>query len=287
MSTRRPSFPQYVADWLGNSAVRLLPPEFRGILADLKCLANDGEPYGTLTHANGKELTDEEIARVTSTELDLLRRGISALLGGRILGRLQGSGKLAVLDMVHREEVRQRRAAGGVKSIEHPNVQKPKQQDFFDTLEGYPSREPITEKKRDVVSTSDPLSLGNGEGKSHEKGSRHEYPPDFESAWVDYPKRAGTNSKADAFKQWQARLADEPSDDDRSKLERIMSDGVRRYAIFCVATKKIGTELVMQADRFFGRGMHYLTPYEIPPDTTKPPAAAQMFANSEEALRNL
>lgn len=286
MSTRRPSFPQYVADWLGNSAVRLLPPEFRGVLADLKCLANDGEPYGTLTHANGRELTEAEIARVTSTDLDLISRGISALLDGGILGRLKGSGKLAVLDMVHREEVRQRRAAGGHRSIEHPNVAKPKQQDFFDTLEGYPSREPITEKKRDVVSQSVPVALGNEEGKSHEKG-RVEYPPDFESAWVDYPKRAGTNSKSDAFKQWRARLAECESDEDRSKLRSVMQTGVNRYAAFCYGTNKVGTELVMQADRFFGKGMHFLTPYEVPPTNGKTPPAAQMYANSEEATREL
>lgn len=287
MSTRRPSFPQYVADWLGNSAVRLLAPELRGVLADLKCLAHDGNPYGTLTHANGRELSEEEIAKLTSTDLDLISRGISTLLEARLLGRSRGSGKLAVLDMVHREEVRQRRASGGVKSLEHPNVQQPKQTDFLDTLEGYPLRTPMTEKKRDVVSQTVPGALGNGEGEEREKGERREYPPGFEDVWREYPKRAGTNSKVDAFKQWAARITDETSSPDGEIIERKMFDGAKRYKLFCDATAKTGTELVMQADRFFGRGMHFLTPYEIPPTNGKPPAAAQMFANSEEALRDL
>ena len=204
---------------------------------------------------------------------------------GGILIRLVGSGKLAVADMVHREEIRQRRASGGVKSLENPKVPRPKEPDLFDTLEGYPSR--ISGKGKEiVVSQNGSSSSLGGEGKSDEKG-RLDYTPDFESAWVDYPKRAGTNSKVDAFKQWRARLAECESDDDRVKLAQAMQRGVNRYGAFCYATKKIGTETVMAAERFFGKGMHFLTPYEIPPDTTKPPAAAQMYANSEEALRNL
>ena len=283
MSTRRPSFPQYVADWLGNSAVRLLSPEVRGVLADLKCVAHDGEPYGTLTKPSGRELTEAEIASVTSTELELISRAISTLLDARLLGRLKGSGKLAVLDMVHREEVRQKRAAGGVKSIEHPNVAKPKQVDFLDTLDGYPSTVPSTEKKRDVVvSKSNGSSLGE-EGKSDEKGNGEHYSADFEIAWSRYPRRAGTNSKADAYRQWQARLSAARADWD--VVEGEMRNGVERYRAFCDATGKTGTELVMQADRFFGRGMHFRTNYEIPPG--KAPPAAQMYANSQEGLRDL
>jgi hypothetical protein len=285
MSTRRPSFPTYVSDWLGNSAVRLLSPELRGILADLKCLAHDGEPYGTLTHASGRELTPEEIARITSTELDLIRGGIRALLEARLLGRSRGSGKLFVPDMVHREEVRQRRAAGGVRSIEHPNVAKPKQLDLMDTLNGYPSRVSTTEKTSSVVSSHLDIESPE-EGKSDEKG-REPYTPEFESAWMDYPKRAGTNSKVDAFKSWLARCREAGDTETGTKVISAMTQGVARYALFCTATGKLGTETVMTAERFFGRSKHYLSEYEIPATNGHEPPAAQMFVNSQEALRDL
>lgn len=280
MSTRRPSFPTYVADWLGSTAVRLLAPEIRGVLADLKCLAHDGNPYGTITHASGRELTDVEIASVTRTDYELIRRGISVLLDARLLGRSRGSGKLFVADMVHREEVRQRRASGGVKSLDNPNVPRPKQTDFMDTLDGSPSRTSIDEKKRSVVSTSVVVV------SRRESPEREPYTPEFESAWTDYPKRAGTNSKIDAWKQWQARL--NALDETESVTREIasMTAGVQRYALFCTVTEKLGTETVMAAERFFGKSKHYLNPYD-PPPPKKPPPAAQMFGNSQEALRDL
>jgi hypothetical protein len=44
-----------------------------------------------------------------------------------------------------------------------------------------------------------------------------------------------------------------------------MLDGVRRYAAFCRATGKTGTEYVMQAARFFGRAEEYAEPWTVPP----------------------
>lgn len=79
----------------------------------------------------------------------------------------------------------------------------------------------------------------------------------FDAAWVEYPRRAGGNSKANALKAWKARIKQGESPDE-------MLAGVIRYARFCKATEKTGTEFVKQAATFFGPAKHYLEDYKIP-----------------------
>lgn len=81
--------------------------------------------------------------------------------------------------------------------------------------------------------------------KNTTAGSRPEYAPEFETAWRLYPKRAGDNPKRRALKAWNARRAEGHTPEE-------MADGVQRYARFCQATNKIGTEMVKQAATFFG-----------------------------------
>lgn len=89
---------------------------------------------------------------------------------------------------------------------------------------------------------------------------------EFEQAWQAYPKRAGGNSKADALKAWKARLKERV-------LPNRMLEGVRRYAAFCEATEKTGTEYVKQAATFFGPALHFDEPWTPPP----PKKGAGMF----------
>ena len=79
----------------------------------------------------------------------------------------------------------------------------------------------------------------------------------FEVAWKRYPKRSGSNPRADALQKWGMRIKEgvDPA---------VMLAGVDRYRAWCEAAEKIGTEYVMQAVRFFGRGRHFDEPYEIP-----------------------
>ena len=96
--------------------------------------------------------------------------------------------------------------------------------------------------------TSADAPTGNG---------KPEYPDAFESAWRDYPRRAGGNPKPAALKAWKARIK---SGTDPGEIHR----GVLRYARFIRATSKENTEFVMQAKRFFGPDEHYLEPWTIP-----------------------
>ena len=90
------------------------------------------------------------------------------------------------------------------------------------------------------------------------------YDPEFINAWKAYPSRNGSNSKAAAFKAWRTRM--KQSNDVESKIA-LMSAGVERYALWCHATDKTGTDLVMQASRFFGPGHEYENLWDVPRET--------------------
>lgn len=78
-----------------------------------------------------------------------------------------------------------------------------------------------------------------------------------------YPKRAGGNPWSRAEKAISARLAEGAS------WEQLLA-GTERYAAFCVATGKVGTEYVKQAATFYGPDRHYLEAW-LPP-ASKPQA---------------
>lgn len=80
------------------------------------------------------------------------------------------------------------------------------------------------------------------------------YPDEFEQVWSVYPKRAGGNSKSDAFKAWNARIRD------GTTTAEILS-GVERYAAFVKAEGILNTQYVKQAKTFFGPGMHFREPW--------------------------
>lgn len=106
-------------------------------------------------------------------------------------------------------------------------------------------------------------SLPDGkEGSTHgaprpSKSKGPEYSAAFEHAWFLYPKRAGGNSKVAAEKAWNARMAE-------GEDPAAIIPGVRRYAAFCDATGKTGTEFVKMAATFFGPQHSYLEPWTAP-----------------------
>lgn len=78
----------------------------------------------------------------------------------------------------------------------------------------------------------------------------------FEQAWTAYPKRQGGNPKARAVSAWFARVA-------QGVLEADMLAGVERYARYCDAVGKTGTEYVMHAGTFFGPGERWKESYAV------------------------
>ena len=110
-------------------------------------------------------------------------------------------------------------------------------------------------------------SDGQNDGKeqSHSPNGEGYISSPFDEAWALYPKRAGGNSQAGARKAWDARI--------KAGVDpAAMVSGTRRYAAFCTATGKVGTEFVKMAASFYGPQHHYLeawTPPAIPTTTNR------------------
>lgn len=103
------------------------------------------------------------------------------------------------------------------------------------------------------------------------------YSSEFETAWSEYPSRMGGNSKADAFKAWEARRRD-----GASVME--LTEGVRRYALF-VELAKVEPRFVKQAATFFGPGLHFREPW-APPDPAPRQQGRPLSRQSDLEARN-
>jgi hypothetical protein len=91
----------------------------------------------------------------------------------------------------------------------------------------------------------------------------------FGTACALYPKRDGNDPEATARKAWLARIKEGVS-------EQALTDGVKRYALWCTAKGKVGTELVMRRSTFFGKDRPFEQPFTIEPR----PAPAVTFNES-------
>lgn len=104
----------------------------------------------------------------------------------------------------------------------------------------------------------EPKSIGaSAEASAPACPGKEVYSPDFEMAWQEYPKRAGGNSKAAAFKAWKARLKD-------GVKPEAMLEGVKRYAAYAKATGSVGTQYIKQAVTFFGPDRHFEESWQSP-----------------------
>ena len=82
-------------------------------------------------------------------------------------------------------------------------------------------------------------------------------PAEFADFRKAFPKRSGAQPWSRALTVIRARLKD------GSSWSEILA-GTERYAKFCDATTKTGTEYVMQAATFCGPEKHFLEPWEPP-----------------------
>lgn len=111
---------------------------------------------------------------------------------------------------------------------------------------------------------------GGSSDEAPSEKPKSSYPEEFELAWREYPKRAGGNSKVDAFKAWTARIKS-------GATAQELTDGVRRYADYVTAAGKLNTEYVKQASTFFGPSKHYeeLWSFEVPTGKRDPNSISQ------------
>lgn len=121
-----------------------------------------------------------------------------------------------------------------------------------------PLPETTTETTQEITTENTNTFAPSGDD-APAKRIKNDYSAEFETAWANYPKREGSNSKPAAFKCWNARLKTGVPID-------VLLAGVARYAKFCQAKGQINTVYVMQATRFFGPGCEYENPWSpMPP----------------------
>lgn len=70
-------------------------------------------------------------------------------------------------------------------------------------------------------------------------------PDGFEDFWGNYPSRGGRNSRTEAMASYRSRLKE-------GVPPAVILAAVLRYAAFCRATDKVGTEYVQQAKNWLG-----------------------------------
>ncbi|HDG7818159.1 TPA: helix-turn-helix domain-containing protein [Klebsiella quasipneumoniae] len=115
------------------------------------------------------------------------------------------------------------------------------------------SFEPVNEPVNEPIKHTGASATASAPARS----AKQDYSPEFETAWQAYPKRAGGNSKAAAFKAWKTRLKE-------GVKPEVMLAGVKRYAAYARATGSVGTQYVKQAASFFGPDRHFEESWQAP-----------------------
>ncbi|WP_374745771.1 helix-turn-helix domain-containing protein [Klebsiella variicola subsp. variicola] len=115
------------------------------------------------------------------------------------------------------------------------------------------SFEPVNEPVNEPIKHTGDSATASAPARS----AKQDYSPEFETAWQAYPKRAGGNSKAAAFKAWKTRLKE-------GVKPEVMLAGVKRYAAYARATGSVGTQYVKQAASFFGPDRHFEESWQAP-----------------------
>lgn len=133
---KRPAYAWYPGDWWRDTALQSCSWEARALWRDLLDLMHDGDPYGHLA-VKGKGIPIATVAKMIRLALPRLRRYLGELEAAGVSSRTS-DGILFSRRMVRDEDVRTRRAAGGAKSLDNPNVPRPKE----GPPEGYPSAAP-------------------------------------------------------------------------------------------------------------------------------------------------
>ncbi len=159
----------------------------------------------------------------------------------------QGIAALRLFDQVpDKSTVKPELARVLASAISHIGIAKLKGSERV--LEPFLNREQDQEQEQDQEEDSSghgsatPLTIRTGtEGDKPEP--QKIYPNEFEQVWSVYPKRAGGNSKSDAFKAWNARIRD------GTTTAEILA-GVERYAAFVKAEGILNTQYVKQAKTF-------------------------------------
>lgn len=121
---KRPAFQWYPGDFRRDLGVQACSFEARALWREMLDLMHDGEPYGHLT-AGGVPISTADLARLVGKTAKVVEKWVDELESRKVFSRTRG-GVIYSRRMVRDEDIRNKRAKGGPKSLENENVPRPK-----------------------------------------------------------------------------------------------------------------------------------------------------------------
>lgn len=110
---KRPSFQFYPGDWLNDAALRSCSVGARGLWIEMICLMHQGSTYGYLK-VNNKVILPPNLARMVGATLPEIEGWLQELSDAGVFS-IDDDGAIFSRRMIRDEEIRQARAAGGIK----------------------------------------------------------------------------------------------------------------------------------------------------------------------------
>jgi len=101
--------------------------------------------------------------------------------------------------------------------------------------------------------------VGNAlQSPSSSPSSNNNYTADFDLLWKAYPKRHGGSNKVGSYRCFLGHLKAGVAYD-------VMLEGVKRYALKCLADASVGTKYVKDCKTFLGPDKYFLDDHDIGP----------------------
>lgn len=115
-----PAFQFYPGDWMKDPSLRSCSLDARGLWIDMLCLMFESPVRGELRHANGKPITEQQLARICGAEILLIQNLTTELTDAGVLSVAE-DGAILSRRMKRDEEIRKIRAEAGKKGG-NPNL---------------------------------------------------------------------------------------------------------------------------------------------------------------------
>lgn len=235
---KRPSFQFYHGDWRSNAKLRRIPHAQRCIWLEVMCLMADSDEFGVLRWPLN-ELSNAVPCRVADLRF---------LIDKEILKGASAGERCKPLIYIPKH----------ARQVGEPVVLIPDQDGpiwyssrmvrdaYIASIRGKGTRFGAAPDDSPTGRIGDgPSSSSSSSASQKPPSAAGAAPPGFEEAWQALPKRAGNNPRGRAERAYRARVAEGCTPEE-------MRDGAMRYAKFCNATGKVGSEYVMQGATFFG-----------------------------------
>lgn len=127
MSRKRPAFQFYPADWRKDPALQSCSLYARGLWIEMMCIMHESDPYGHLC-INSRPVSPAQLSRLIGESVAVTARLLDELEAAGVFSRTD-AGVIYSRRMVKDEHNRNVRAAGGGKSLQNPNVPRPRKKD--------------------------------------------------------------------------------------------------------------------------------------------------------------